>query len=257
MTPRMARQAIVRAAAWSLVLLLAAPAFAQTDFRCAAVQPSGSKSPPYRRIADELRCEGYFDQSVSQPFVELVSLTREVPGTSPPGAATALRIRPTAPVASQLLIQPLRPSPFYRVDARLDAAGSMQWDAAPMLRATGLRLADLGFVARAALPSASHDVPAVVPVAWGASDGDVRTAYAVLRASVAVSAVAARVYRMDGGETSAWRELPGTPLYAWELLVLPVALPADGGDTRVDVRALASDGRPLPMLQFIVAGPRR
>ena len=258
--PRASRSAAAGrrlAASVCLALCLALPAAAQPDFHCASVQPSASKSPPYRRIAGEARCEGYFEQTVSQPFVELVSLTREVPGVAPAGGATALRIRGTAPVASQLVIQPLRPSPFYRVDAPLDAGSALQWDAQPMLRATGLRMADLGFVARAAIPGA--DMPAAVPVALGTGDADPRTAYAVVRASVAVSAVAARRYRMEGGDaaTAAWRELPGPPLYAWDPLVLPIELPADGRDVRIDVRALGADGRPLPILRFIVAGAAR
>jgi hypothetical protein len=239
-----------------MVLAVAAMqlALAQSEFRCAPLLPSASRSPPYTRVAGEERCEGYFDQTVSQPFVELLSLTRHRPDAQPRAASQPLQIRSRSGVPAQLVIQPVRPSPFYRVDARFAADRVLAWDAGPMLASTGLRLSDLGFLARAASPDPG--TLAVMPVSLPPAIDDAAMAYAVLRASVPVTSIAARHYRLGAGTAAsgAWRELPGTPLYAWDSIVLPLELASDGLDTRVDVRAVGADGRLLPLLQFVLVG---
>jgi hypothetical protein len=224
------------------------------EFRCASVQPSASRSPAYARVGAEERCEGYFEQTVSQPFVELLSLTRHRPDAQPGSLAGPWRIRAAASRPSQLVIQPVRPSPFYRVDAALAADAAIAWNPAPMLASTGLKPGDLGFLARSA--GGDGSVPTVVPVSVSWAPEDPVQAYAVLRVSTPVASIAARRYRLGAPDAAAdaWRELPGPPLYAWETVVLPIALPGDGLETRIDVRAVASNGRPLPLLQFAVAG---
>lgn len=230
-------------------------------FRCAPVLPSASRAPSYARVPGEERCEGYFEQTVSQPFIELLSLTRHRPGAPLPATPSAGPMQISARAASplQLSIQPLRPSPFYRVDARLAPGRALAWHAAPMLASTGLRLSELGFLARAA--SADPATPRVAPLSLASPGGDAATAYAVLRVSVPVASVAARQY-LPGAAAGGWRELPGTPLFEWDTIVLPIVLPvappdAPAGDTpdlRVDVRAVGADGGLLPMLQFDVVG---
>jgi len=243
-------------AAAALAVLLAVAAMkampaapAQGEFRCAALLPSASRAPPYARVPGEPRCEGYFEQTVSQPFIELLSLTRYRPDAPPP-AAGPLPIHARPGVAARLLIQPLRPSPFYRVDAALSPGQTLPWNAAPMLASTGLRPSELGFLARAA--GTDPDTPALAPVSLAPAVADAASAYAVLRVSVPVASVAARQYKPGG--SGAWRELPGPPLYAWDTIVLPLAPAADGADTGVDVRAVGADGRLLPLLKFVVVG---
>lgn len=225
---------------------------ADTSFRCAPVLPSATREPAYGRVAGEARCEGYYDQTVSQPFIELLSLTRQRPGTQTPTPAV-LHIRSNPSVAAQLVIQPLAPSPFYRVDAALETGSTLTWDPRPMLASTGLRLADLGLLARTRSVDAA--TLAVVPLSLPPY-ADEAVAYAVLRVSVPVATMASRTYRAGAGdaEPSAWHELPGTPLYAWETIVLPIQSVDDGQDRGIDVRAVGKDGRPLPLLQFIVVG---
>jgi hypothetical protein len=225
---------------------------AEPQFQCASVLPSATRTPAYARIGSEARCEGYFEQTVSQPFIELLSLTRQRPDAAPSGVATT-QIRARPDVAAQLLIQPLAPSPFYRVDAALTPGQTLAWDPKPMLQSTGLRPADLGLLARTRLTDPGPQ--AVVPVSL-TPGVDEPIAYAVLRVSVAVSAMASRSYPLplNEAEPSAWRALPGTPLYAWQTIVLPVELAADGHDRGIDVRAIGKDGQPLPLLQFIVVG---
>ena len=226
----------------------------QSEFRCAPLLPSASKMPPYARVAGEERCEGYFEQTVSQPFIELLSLTRHRPDAPQLALAKLLKIRAHSSVPLQLVIQPVRPSPFYRVDTRLAAGRVLDWNPAPMLANTGLRLFDLGFLARAA--SSDPGTPAVAPLSLSPATDDAAMAYAVLRVSVPVASIAARHYRLGAGSAAPgrWRELPGTPLYAWDAIVLPIALAADGLDDRVDVRAVGADGRLLPLLQFVLVG---
>jgi len=239
--------------------LSAQPTYAQpAPFRCAFVLPSATRQPPYARVPGREQCEGYFEQTVSQPFIELLSLTRHRPDAPP--AAKLLQIRATAATALQLTIQPLRPSPFYRVDARLAPGNALAWNAAPMLASTGLRLSDLGFLARA--PSADPATPLVAPLSLSslplAGGNDAVLAYAVLRVSVPVASIAARQYRP--GAVGSWRELPGTPLFEWDTIILPIVLPdapagaGAGPGLRVDVRATGADGSLLPMMQFAVAG---
>jgi hypothetical protein len=232
---------------------LAVPALAaDTAFRCAPLLPSANRAPAYGRVAGQARCEGYFDQTVSQPFIELLSLTRQRPG-APTSAPAVIQIRSNPSVAARLVIQPLAPSPFYRVDAALETGSTLTWDPGPMLASTGLRLADLGLLARARPDDAA--TLAVVPLSLPPS-ADEAVAYAVLRVSVPVASMASRSYRPGGGDAapSPWRELPGTPLYAWETIVLPIQVVDDGQDRGIDVRAVGKDGRPLPLLQFVVVG---
>lgn len=242
----------------ALTLAAAAPcALAEAEFRCAALLPSTTRSPPYAKARGEARCEGYFAQNVSQPFIEVVSLTRYRPDAAQAGTG-ALQIKASTTVATRLLIQPLGPSTFYRVDAGLAAGQALSWSAAPMLRATGLRVADLGFVARQAevASAAPADVPVLVPVSVQPAVDEPATAYALLRVSVAVTSMAARSYRLEGGTSVAmdgtWRTMPGTPLDAWDAIALPIALPADQLPLNVDVRAIGTDAKPLPLLRFVV-----
>lgn len=244
----------LRVACAALAILASPAGRAQTEFRCAPLLPSATRAPAYERVAGERRCEGFFDQTVSQAFVELLSLTRHRPDRVPAVADAPLQLR--GGTARTLVIQPLRPSPFYRVDAALAPDQPLSWNAAPMLKATGLRLADLGFLARRAAPDA--DASAVVPVSLPAAVDDPATAYAVLRVSVPVASIAARRYRIGdaaGAVAGDWQRLPGTPLDAWDTIVLPIALPTDGQPVSVDVRAIDKGGGLLPLLHFVVAAP--
>lgn len=236
----------------TLVATALAMAAAQAaEFQCAPLLPSASRAPPYSRVPGQERCEGYFEQTVSQPFIALLSLTRTRPDAPQLAAAKVLQIRARAAAPLQLTIQPLRPSPFYRVDGRLAAGRALEWNAAPMLTSTGLRLSDLGFLARAA--SSDPDTPLVAPLSLSPAVDDGTLAYAVLRVSVPVKSIAARQYRPGAGAGS-WRELPGTPLFEWDTIVLPIPIAANEPDLRVDVRAVGTDGSLLPMLQFAVVG---
>jgi len=223
-------------------------------FDCAPLEPSRSRAPAYRAVAGESRCEGFFEKKISQPFVELVSLTGgAVPAAAVASAASAaapLELRAASPAAVRLVIQPQRSSPFYRVDAALPAGQALRWDASAMLAATGLQLADLGFLALL-------DGGALAPVLLGPPGLQPRRVTAVLRVSVTVSSVAWRSYRLgaNGAMLSAWSELPNSRLFAWQRIGLPIELPADAGGLRVDVQAIgADDGRALPLLQFAIGG---
>src|SRR5260370_17483424 len=93
---------------------------------------------------------------------------------------------------------------------------------------------------------------ALAPVSTQVGD-EGHTVYAVLRPSLAVSALGWRAYRLAAPSplTGTWRDLSTTPLFAWERIALPIALPADGRGLRIDVRGVDSQGQPLPLLQFV------
>ncbi|MCE4553842.1 hypothetical protein [Pelomonas cellulosilytica] len=239
--------ALVASGLGTLSSLVAAQA---PRFDCAPLLASTTQQPAYGPVAGETRCEGFYVRNVAAPFIELLSLTDAAPGSW--GASPALNLRASRRLDTQLLIQPLRSNPLYRVDARLSRDAALAWNGASMLQATGLAPRDLGFLARAG----ASDPPRFVPVSMkpAASPGSA-TVYAVLRPSVAVSSLTWRGYRV-GAELpgDGWRPLAGAPLFAWERIALPIPLPADGQGLRVDVRALDAQGRPLPLLQFAVLG---
>lgn len=236
------------------LLALAGLAGPVQAFECARVQPSSSRMPAYRPVPDAARCEGFYERTVSQPFVELVSLTR---GPVQAAAAGPLVWQADAGgPALRLTVQPQRSTPFYRADAELPPGQPVAWDPAPMLAATGLRLADLGFLV--APLSATGPDPLFVPLSPAGDGAAPPQALAVLRVSVDVAAISWRAAPDNpGSAASAWVELPGSRLFAWQRVVLPVALPADGGSQRIEVQAVAAaDGRALPLLRFVVAGTR-
>jgi hypothetical protein len=256
----------------AMTVVLAQPAAPPALFECAPLVASTSNQPAYGPAASPQRCEGYFQKNVSQAFLEVVSLTRSPPGVITADVAGQLNLRHASKLRLRLLIQPLRSNPLYRVDLPIAQGATVVWGSAPMLQATGLKLRDLGFLAQAA--SVSQPLT-LAPVSTQPQD-EGSTAYAVLRPSVAVTALAWRAYRLkpqsepnrdspNGSPTDAagsasnplsgvWQNLPGPPLFAWERIALPIALPADGLGLRIDVRALDSQGQPLPLLQFAVLG---
>ena len=245
---------------FAVLVWVAAPARAQAQgFECARLQPAVGRVPAYGLVDGPARCEGFFARNVSQPFIELVSLTRGPAAAGNDAAATVFELRADARMPLRVLVQPLRSGPFYRVDAPLAVGQLLRWDAAPMLAATGLRGADLGFLAlappRLANPSA---LTAVAPLALLAQAHEARQALAVVRVSVPVSSIAWRAYRAgaDAGPPAAWTDLPNAQRYAWQRTAITIDLPQDGKGLRVDVQAVAADdGRALPLLRFAIIGP--
>jgi len=248
-----------RCSLWALAAALLFWPFATTaqEFRCAALKPSGSQQPPYQRLPGQARCEGFFERNVSQPFVELVSLTRGLPDSAAAALTASLQISALSNVPARLVVHPLRSGPFYRVDALIDPGQPLLWDAAPMLRATGLRLRDLGFLALALALAPRDDTMTVLPLSLTPTPPGERSVQAVLRVSVAVRSLAWRRYRLDGSDdgASGWREIAGPPLYAWDRVPLAIELPADGKSVHVDVQALDAASKALPLLRFILIGP--
>lgn len=244
-----------RPAHWSalLFLLLSASVQAQPDrFQCAPLVASKARQPAYGAAPGQQRCEGFYEKNVSQPFLELVSLTRSPPGSWTVDADGRLSLRGSPKVDTRLLIQPMRSNPLYRVDAWLSRGATVGWSSSTMLQATGLQLRDLGFLARV---GAEAEPMVLAPVSTQVGD-DGNTAYAVLRPSVAVSALAWRAYRLASPTVlpGTWQELSSKPLFAWERIALPIPLPTDGLSLRIDVRGLDSQGQALPLLQFVVLG---
>lgn len=236
-----------------LLLLLSASVAAQPDrFQCAPLVASKARQPAYGAAPGQQRCEGFYEKNVSQPFLELVSLTRSPPGSLAADAEGRLNLRGSPKVDTRLVIQPMRSNPLYRVDVWLARGATLGWSSTTMLQATGLQLRDLGFLA---LAGGRAEPMALAPVATQAgSDGN--TAYAVVRPSVAVSGLSWRAYRLGSPSVlpGVWQELSNTPLFAWERIALPIPLPSDGLSLRIDVGGLDSQGQPLPLLQFVVLG---
>ena len=244
--------------AW--LALLVTPARAQTQgFECARLQPAAGRAPAYGLVEGQTRCEGFFARNVSQPFIELVSLTRGPASVSDGAAASVFELHADARMALRLLVQPLWSGPFYRVDAPLTPGQTLRWDAATMLAATGLRATDLGFLALAPPRQANASaLTAVAPLALSTQARQIRQALAVVRVSVPVSSVSWRAYRAgaEAGPQATWVDLPHSQRYAWQRTGITIDLPPDGKGLRVDVQAVAAeDGRVLPLLRFALVGP--
>jgi hypothetical protein len=225
------------------------------------MRPSTTRSPAYQLIPGQARCEGFFDKTVSQTFVELVSLTRglppvaEVTGGSP---ALQLVIHANMKGPVRLVVQPQRSSPFYRVDAAMQGGLALTWDAGPMLRETGLALPDLGFIAMVDTePASPGTITAIAPVAFTPGAQQNQRVFAVVRASVDISSLAWRAQvRGSAASTAAeWVEVPNSQKFAWQRITLPIELPVDGNGLRVDVQAVSAIGaQALPLLSFTVVG---
>lgn len=249
----------VRAA--TCLILIACPAATSAQaFECAPLQPSRDSAPAYRIIAGQARCEGFFEKTVSQPFIELVSLTRG----PPPGAGVTpspmLEIQANVQGAVRLVIQPQRSSPYYRVDAAMQGGQALAWDPAPMLAATGLPLSNLGFIALTrSNPPWAGAVAAIVPVAFTPQGQQDMRVYAVVRVSVDVASLAWRAYRLgtDASPAPTWIDMPDSHRFAWQRVTLPIELPADGKGLRIDVQAVGvSNSQSLPLLRFAVVGAK-
>lgn len=226
-------------------------ASAAADFRCADLRPSASQLPAYQRADGQSRCEGFYDRNVSQPFIELMSLTAAPPIAQ---AGSTLEIGASRRWPTRLIVQPLKPTPFYRVDALIGPDQTVRWDAATMLGVGRLRLRDLGFLA---LAPELDGTMTVVPVSFTSATADASMPLrSVLRVSVPVARFAWRSLRLDGSDGSgAWRDIPGPMRFAWERVSLPLEMPADGHGMRVEVQATDADGKLLPLLRFNVRGP--
>ena len=254
----------------TLVLPLALCPVAQA-FDCAPVKPATGRKPSYGWTADRSRCEGFFERTVSQPFIELVSLTRGASLRSAEASAPPIQLQVQAPSATawRLLVQPLRSGPYYRVDAPLRAGVASTWDPERMLAATGLRPQDLGFLALAqdeGRAAATGDVPTIAPVVLMGKPLEAPlpagAAVAVVRVSVPVSSVSWRVYPEPGDDAAAaaagasgadWTTVPDSALYAWQRLRVTVPLGSDSRPRRLEVQAVAAeDGRTLPLLKLRV-----
>ena len=270
------RNRVLAAVGWVGVVAAMVSADAQAQaFQCAALKPSSSLAPAYASVPGQTRCEGFFEKSVSQPFIELLSLTRGPPPSAPsalaasaapaaPAASAPLQIRADARAAARLVVQPLASRPFYRVDAALPSGQALSWDAAPMLAATRQAVSSLGFLALVTPTLASPAaLPALAPVTFmpqAPQDGPV---YAVVRVSVDVASVAWRSYRVGtaaaaspASAPSSWTELPESQRYAWKHITLTIPMPADGKGLRVDVQAVgAANAQSLPLLHFAIVGP--
>ncbi len=267
------RSRVLAAVGWVGVVAAMVSADAQAQaFQCAALKPSSSLAPAYASVPGQARCEGFFEKTVSQPFIELLSLTRGVPPAGPaaPAASAAsaasapLQIRADVRAAARLVVQPLPSRPFYRVDAALAPGQVLSWDAAPMLAATRQALSSLGFLALVTPPSASTGaLPELAPVAFTPQTPQDGRVYAVVRVSVDVASVAWRSYRAGNDAAAspsstpaAWTDLPDSNRYAWKHITLTIPMPADGKGLRVDVQAVgAANAQSLPLLRFAIVGP--
>lgn len=233
-------------------LLLAAGAAAQ-DFICAGVRPSASLKPQYGRVGKLEVCEGFFDRDVSQPYLEVISLTAQPRETLAALGAGALRI--VAPGAGAeppwLRIQPLRIAVLYRIDALMRPGHT--WNPRSLQESTELGLADLGFLATPSRYDAG--TLTVIPVQIGTPSATPQTAYATVRVSTLVPKLRWRAYPAANAQAQdpPWQEANDLPLYPWSWLTIAIPL-AGAAPMQVDLNAADENEEPLASLSFKIAG---
>ena len=236
-----------RSFAYLLLCSLSLSAAAADSFKCPGLKPATQQSPAYRSSSDGRQCEGFFEQEIAGPYLELVSFIRIDSEEAKSGEALKLH---ASPRASQFVVLPLRQGVPYRVDMANVADGA-QWQPKGMLSATGLRITDLGFLALES--TSSDDRLDIVPT----SIGKVATAgpsVAVIRSSERTKEMRWRmtpVGKADGA-SAAWQPLPSGSVEKWGLAAIQIAIPrAEAGPHVVQVQARKQDGTLLPLLQLL------
>ena len=249
--------------ALSLVLRLWAPwAHAQgSQFICARVTPSSSLTPRYARVGTSNLCEGFYDKSVSKPFIELVSLT-----LTPPKAIAAISestVHISTPFVgsgrADLLIQPFSVATPYRVDALISSPSPISWATGQMVKATHLKLKDVGFVATAVAASDSLEVfPVRVTSDTSPANERTEVAYATVRVSGVTSRFQWRSYPSPpdpGAGSLAWKDIGNGQLYPEEWATVEIPLIAPETNTTVEFKASDSQHANFRPLRFVV--PRK
>jgi hypothetical protein len=196
-------------AAGAFVCILTWPAHAAAQARCdPSVPRNEAQSSGYRPRGD--RCEGIYKRPVNSFGVQLVSLTAHglaelcAPGTPVhmvwPGAAA---IPGAGPIRVQA--ESMRPLLYYRLDVdRQAGASSYQWPAEPRCSSdVGLRVADVGIIARTTAMLAGKPIEVLLPVGLAAqAAAPIRLPYqAMLMPGGRLREVYVSLWRIGAGAT--------------------------------------------------------
>lgn len=253
--PEGATRRSVRAA--PLVLLCCAFSANSAPPQCATVRPSSMLKPAYARVAKSDFCEGFYERDVSQPFLELVSFTMDPPEAfARMGKLDRIKLQPAGvSMAAMLSIQPLSVSVLYRVDASL-AAGGLEWSSKQLRSATGLSLADVGFLATAGRTASGALI--VVPLTVENTVKDAKTAFVVVRVSAKTTSLKWRAYptHRTQAQSPDWHETleADQPLYPWESTTVSIPLSADGAGLTVEIKGKVTGAVSAEPLRLQIAG---
>lgn len=234
-------------ALFASLLLGCSGAFAvDASFECARVEPSRERSPAYGLVSGERRCEGFFRQNISGPYLEVVSLIAA--GSGGGNAGTPLKLR-AATRATRLVVSPLPQGVAYRVDLA-NTNEVVTWQARSMLDATGLRLAELGFLAH--VPDAKPDGMNFAVVSIGDA-ADAGKTVVVIRSSVQTQEMRWRRFdaATSGNPSASWTTLEGGGVDPWGRAYIRLDTPPLGDKPAlIQVEARRPGGEGLPILEF-------
>jgi hypothetical protein len=228
--------------AFAFSVVVAGTAVGATAFECARSETRIKNA--YAQISGQAGCEGYVEEEISASYLEVMSLFRK--------GADVFSVRPlqffASRSAARFVVRPLFTTISYRADLPNDPSGAT-WDPQQMLRLTGLRIEDLGFLALS--PASNERRLSVVPVAIGTSDAG-GASVAVIRTSVNTKEVHWRMLPARPKRDEKWR-LAATSVDKWGLVEIELAR-ATGteGPFVVQVRARDDAGDLLPVLEFLV-----
>lgn len=215
-------------------------------FKCSEVKPASKRQPIYAQRAAGV-CEGFFEQPVAGPYLEIISFVRLGSQPAPPPEYVHDLSAPAA--AALFVVQPLLEGIPYRVDIDNQGSGA-RWNAKAMLDATGLQASELGFLALRPASTPARLVLSPVAVGTGASGSQ---GIAVVRSSVRTSEMKWRSISSKPAPDSAtaWQSVPNGAVDKWGLAVISVPLGAE--DVQIEVQARTTDAALLPILQFGVS----
>lgn len=221
---------------------------ADDSFECARLEPSRERTPAYGPVSGERRCEGFFRQSIAGQYLEVISLITAGSSGGFPGSPLKLR---AATRATRLVISPLPQGVAYRVDLS-NTGEEIAWRAQSMLDATGLRLAELGFLAL--VPDATPNGKNIAAVSIGDAAGDGKMV-AIIRSSVQTQEM--RWRRLDavasGNPPASWTTLEGGAVAPWGRAYIRLdASPGGAKPSLIQVEARRPGGEALPILEFRV-----
>ena len=219
---------------------------AAEKFACEKLLPDKGRKPSYDLAGGGERCEGFYQQQVAGPYLEVVSVSCGIDVAPPKGQPLTLYAAPAAP---RLVIQPLVQGIPYRVDL-LNGANGAQWLPDEMLTATGLRFASLGYLAE--LPSSVPNRLDFAPT-LAAKPSPSLNCSALIRSSIQTKEMRWRTLR--NGQTAAdWQLMDGGAVNTWGLARLAIAPGSSGALQVIQIQARRVDGSLLPILQFGVLG---
>jgi hypothetical protein len=192
----------------------------------------------YRHRATPDRCEGLYSAPVAGEALEVLSFVTGRPGFDGQADRNLIISAPDVHVLSaHRVVVVARALPFrvyYRMDATIPSAGSMQWPVGEVVLPAGLDPRNIGLVGRVHAGDATIYVPLRLSVSNAETLQAAPRPIITFRAPIDLQSFQWRLYEV-GGVASPWNKY-GLAIYAGDPIVLTLDAPA-GRVMTLDVAA--------------------